>query len=131
MNWAIRIISNTLMTKISHVWWGGFYKRGYDKGFFFCKHDIYWINMEIDLAIIGILVNLVAQLWQIFGFALQKYAHNITKTDDTSYFYSIPWWVGLAFAGIAFPITILSHVFTSQSVIASVMPVSMVYLVIF
>ena len=29
MNWAIKIISKTLMTKISHVSWGG-----YDKGFY-------------------------------------------------------------------------------------------------
>ena len=29
MNWAIKIISKTLMTKISHIsWWG------YDKGFY-------------------------------------------------------------------------------------------------
>ena len=29
MNWAIKIISKTLMTKISHISWGG-----YDKGFY-------------------------------------------------------------------------------------------------
>ena len=29
MGWAIKIISKTLMTKISHVSWGG-----YDKGFY-------------------------------------------------------------------------------------------------
>ena len=29
MNWAIKIISKTLITKISHVSWGG-----YDKGFY-------------------------------------------------------------------------------------------------
>ena len=29
MNWAIKIISKTLMTKISHILWGG-----YDKGFY-------------------------------------------------------------------------------------------------
>ena len=29
MNWAIKIISKVLMTKISHISWGG-----YDKGFY-------------------------------------------------------------------------------------------------
>ena len=29
MNWAIKIISKALMTKISHISWGG-----YDKGFY-------------------------------------------------------------------------------------------------
>ena len=29
MNWEIKIISKTLMTKISHISWGG-----YDKGFY-------------------------------------------------------------------------------------------------
>ena len=29
MNWSIKIISKTLMTKISHISWGG-----YDKGFY-------------------------------------------------------------------------------------------------
>ena len=29
MNWPIKIISKTLMTKISHIPWGG-----YDKGFY-------------------------------------------------------------------------------------------------
>ena len=29
MNWVIKIISKTLMTKISHISWDG-----YDKGFF-------------------------------------------------------------------------------------------------
>ena len=28
MNWAIKTISKTLMTKISHISWGGYYKGG-------------------------------------------------------------------------------------------------------
>ena len=32
MNWAIKIISKTLMTKISYISWGGYDKGGYDKG---------------------------------------------------------------------------------------------------
>ena len=32
MNWAIKIISKTLMTKILHISWGGYDKGGYDKG---------------------------------------------------------------------------------------------------
>ena len=38
MNWTIKIISKTLMTKISHISWGG-----YDKGFYGNK-----INMIQD-----------------------------------------------------------------------------------
>ena len=34
MNWAIKIISKTLMTKISHISWGG-----YDKGFYGSWYD--------------------------------------------------------------------------------------------
>ena len=34
MNWAIKIISKTLMTKISHVSWRVTTKGGYDKGFY-------------------------------------------------------------------------------------------------
>ena len=34
MNWTIKIISKTLMTKISHISWGGYVKGGYDKGFY-------------------------------------------------------------------------------------------------
>ena len=39
MNWEIKIISKTLMTKISHISWGVTTKgvtkkRGYDKGFY-------------------------------------------------------------------------------------------------
>ena len=38
MNWAIKIISKTLMTKISHVSRGGYDKEGgYDKGFYGIK----------------------------------------------------------------------------------------------
>ena len=32
MNWAIKIISKTLMAKIFPISWGGYDKRGYDKG---------------------------------------------------------------------------------------------------
>ena len=32
MNWAIKIFSKTLLTKISHISWGG-----YDKGFYDIK----------------------------------------------------------------------------------------------
>ena len=32
MNWAIKIFSKTLMTKISCISWGGYDKGGYDKG---------------------------------------------------------------------------------------------------
>ena len=32
MNWKIKIISKTLVTKISHISWGGYDKGGYDKG---------------------------------------------------------------------------------------------------
>ena len=38
MNWAIKIISKTLMIKISHISWGvmtkGLWQRDYDKGFY-------------------------------------------------------------------------------------------------
>ena len=34
MNWEIKIISKTLMTKISHISWRGYDKGGYDKGFY-------------------------------------------------------------------------------------------------
>ena len=34
MNWTIKIISKTLMTKISHVSWRVPTKGGYDKGFY-------------------------------------------------------------------------------------------------
>ena len=34
MNWAIKIISKTLMIKISNISWGGYDKGGYDKGFY-------------------------------------------------------------------------------------------------
>ena len=34
MNWAIKIITKTLMTKISLISWGGYDKGGYDKGFY-------------------------------------------------------------------------------------------------
>ena len=34
MNWAIKIILKTLMTKISHISWGVMTKGGYDKGFY-------------------------------------------------------------------------------------------------
>ena len=32
MNWAIKIISKTLMTKITHISWGGYDKGFYGKG---------------------------------------------------------------------------------------------------
>ena len=32
MNWEIKIILKVLMTKISHISWGGYDKGGYDKG---------------------------------------------------------------------------------------------------
>ena len=46
MNWAIKIISKTLMTKILHILWGGYDKGGYDKGFYgilikICKLYLY------------------------------------------------------------------------------------------
>ena len=34
MNWVIKMISKSIMTKISHVSWGGYDKGGYDKGFY-------------------------------------------------------------------------------------------------
>ena len=34
MKWAIKIISKTLMIKISYISWGGYDKGGYDKGFY-------------------------------------------------------------------------------------------------
>ena len=34
MNWAIKIISNTLMSKFSHIPRGSYDKGGYDKGFY-------------------------------------------------------------------------------------------------
>ena len=41
MNWAIKIISKTLMTKISHIsWWG------YDKGFYGIKKHYLHLKMN-------------------------------------------------------------------------------------
>ena len=44
MNWAIKIISKTLMTKISHISWGG-----YDKGF--C--DILVQNLLFNISLLS------------------------------------------------------------------------------
>ena len=35
MNWTIKIISKTLMAKISHISWGG-----YDKGFYYTLNTL-------------------------------------------------------------------------------------------
>ena len=48
MNWAIKIFSKTLMTKISHISWegydkGGYDKGGYDKGFYVIK---FWLFID-------------------------------------------------------------------------------------
>ena len=39
MNWAIKIISKTLMTKISHISWG-VTTKGFDKGIYSNHHVI-------------------------------------------------------------------------------------------
>ena len=45
MNWSIKIISKTLMTKISHISWGG-----YDKGFYgiFNYMSIFSVGADAD-----------------------------------------------------------------------------------
>ena len=55
MNWAIKIISKTLMTKISHVSWGG-----YDKGFY-GKSIIFIIlnSLRIKINLINFNINML------------------------------------------------------------------------
>ena len=38
MNWAIKIISKTLMIKILHISWGDYDKGGYNKGIYGIKN---------------------------------------------------------------------------------------------
>ena len=45
MNWEIKIISKTLMTKISHISWGGYNKGGVTtKAFTVCIMNIVKLN---------------------------------------------------------------------------------------
>ena len=44
MNKAIKIVSKTLMTKISHISWGGYDKGLYDN----CINNIWRINNKIN-----------------------------------------------------------------------------------
>ena len=49
MNWEIKIISKTLMTKISHISWGG-----YDKGFYSNQVQNGWkVSGSRDVVIMG------------------------------------------------------------------------------
>ena len=61
MNWKIKIVSKTLMTKISHISWGGYDKGGYDKGFYGIKiKNGYYFNqhyMHDKLWVWYILIN--------------------------------------------------------------------------
>ena len=50
MNWAIKIISKTLMTKISHISWGETTKEGYDKGFYGNKYKHFTQYYDISFS---------------------------------------------------------------------------------
>ena len=43
MNWAIKIILKTLMTKISHISWGGYAKGFYGNTYYFNTKSIFWV----------------------------------------------------------------------------------------
>ena len=51
MNWAIKIILKTLMTKISRISWG-LRQGGYDKGFYgIYTANYYILNFEVKLVL--------------------------------------------------------------------------------
>ena len=52
MNWAIKIISKTLMTKVSHISWGGYDKGFYGNYLFYCSITLYGLIIEINFYII-------------------------------------------------------------------------------
>ena len=63
MNWAIKIISKTLMTKISYISWGD-----YDKGFYGNMLSYKYVLIYINVSIVSINWSLTPKNVLLFKF---------------------------------------------------------------
>ena len=73
MNWAIKIISKTLMTKIFPISWVGYDKGGFDKGFYgnwfnIINFNRFIINLSLKYSIKISLYFKIFSLFHLYPF---------------------------------------------------------------
>ena len=85
----------------------------------------------MNVAVVGVSINILGSWFMAFGYAMLKLAHNQAHKMNVNYLNTRTWWIGLTWAILAQPWYVICASMASQSTLSVVGPVGILVNIIF